>query len=106
MNIQRIVVTGMGMVTPLGCGVDTVWKRLLDGASGLLRLPEDFCKGLDAQVAAPVPGLREDAVAGLDIDSVVSAKDQRKMDRFIVLALAAAGQALQQANWHPRSAME
>jgi 3-oxoacyl-[acyl-carrier-protein] synthase II len=106
MIIQRIVVTGMGLVTPLGCGVDTVWKRLLDGASGLIRLPEDFCKGLDAQVAAPVPGLREDPVAGLDIDSVVSAKDQKKMDRFIVLALAAAGQALQQANWQPRSVME
>lgn len=106
MNIQRIVVTGMGLVTPLGCGVETVWKRLLDGASGLRRLPENFCNGLDAQVAAPVPSLQEDAVAGLDIDSVVSAKDQRKMDRFIVLALAAANQALHQANWQPRSAME
>lgn len=101
---HRIVVTGMGMVTPLGCGVDMVWRRLLGGASGVRRLAPALCAGLDAQVGAPVPSRHEDAQAGLDADSVVSAKDQRKMDRFIVLALAAAEEALAQANWHPRSA--
>lgn len=106
MDKQRIVVTGMGLVTPLGCGVNEVWQRLLAGASGLRRLPEVFCQGLDAQVAAQVPTLQEDAVVGLDMDRVVSGKDQRKMDRFIVLALAAAEQALQQAGWQPKSASE
>lgn len=106
MNNQRIVVTGMGLVTPLGCEVDLVWQRLLDGASGLRRLPEDFCKGLEAQVAAPVPSVKEDALGGLDIDSVVSAKEQRKIDRFIVFALAAADKALQQAGWQPRTPIE
>lgn len=103
MHKQRIVVTGMGLVTPLGCSLETVWKRLLQGASGLRRLPEAYCKGLAAQVAAQVPSVLEDGLAGLDIDSVVSGKDQRKMDRFIILALAAAEQALQQAGWKPSS---
>ena len=99
----RIVVTGMGMVTPLGCGVDTVWQRLLSGVSGLQRLPDALCAGLDAQVGARVPSVHDDALAGLDIDRVVSAKDHKKMDRFIVLALAAAEQALLQAKWQPES---
>lgn len=102
----RVVVTGMGAVTPLGCGVEPVWQRLLSGASGLQRLPEEFCAGLDAQVGARVPSVQEDPLAGLDIDSVVNAKDQKKMDRFIVLALAAAEQALAQAGWHPQSAQD
>jgi 3-oxoacyl-[acyl-carrier-protein] synthase II len=103
MNTQRVVVTGMGLVTPLGCGVDTVWQRLVAGGSGLRRLPDAFCRGLDAQVGAMVPTAQEDAEAGLDMDRVVSGKDQKKMDRFIVLALAAAEEALQQAGWQPQS---
>lgn len=103
MNKQRVVVTGMGLVTPLGCGVETVWQRLTGGASGLRRLPDEFCCGLDAQVGAIVPTVQEDAEAGLDIDRVVSGKDQKKMDRFIILALAAAEQALQQAGWQAQS---
>ncbi|MES2947459.1 MAG: beta-ketoacyl-ACP synthase II [Pseudomonadota bacterium] len=99
----RIVITGMGLVTPLGCGVDLVWQRLLSGASGLGRLPEDMCTGLDAKVGACVPAVQDDAEGGLDIDRVVNTKDQKKMDRFIVLALAAAEQALQQAGWHPQT---
>ena len=103
MNKQRVVVTGMGLVTPLGCGVETVWQRLSGGASGLRRLSDEYCRGLDAQVGAPVPSVQEDTEAGLDIDRVVTGKDQKKMDRFIVLALAAADQALQQAGWQPQS---
>lgn len=100
----RIVITGMGLVTPLGCGVDVVWQRLLAGKSGLQRLPDEVCAGLDAKVGAQVPTWEADPVAGLDIDRVVSTKDRKKMDRFIVLALAAAEQALAQAGWRAASA--
>lgn len=103
MSKQRIVVTGMGLVSPLGCGVDTVWQRLIAGDSGLRRLPEELCHGLDAQVGAMVPTVQEDSQAGLDMDRVVSCKDQKKMDRFIILALAAADEALQQAGWLPQT---
>jgi 3-oxoacyl-[acyl-carrier-protein] synthase II len=101
---SRVVITGMGLVTPLGCGVETVWQRLLSGASGLQRLPEEFCAGLDAKIGGRVPSLEDDAEVGLDVDRVVPAKDRKKMDRFIVLALAAAEQALAQADWHPDTA--
>ena len=102
-NRTRVVVTGMGMVTPLGCGVEPVWQRLLAGDTGVQRLPQEFCLGLDAQVGARVPSIQDDPQLGLDSDKVVSAKNQKKVDRFIVLALAAAEQALAQAGWRPES---
>lgn len=98
---QRIVITGMGIASPLGCGVETVWRRLLAGQSGIRRLPDEIAADLPAKVAGLVPDISEDAEAGLDPDKVASPKDQRKMDRFILLALAAAEEALQQANWFP-----
>jgi 3-oxoacyl-[acyl-carrier-protein] synthase II len=100
---QRIVITGMGIASPLGCGVETVWQRLLAGRSGIRRLPDDIAADLPAKVAGLVPTFTEDAEGGLDPDKVASPKDQRKMDRFILLALAAADEALQQANWHPET---
>ena len=104
MSSTRIVVTGMGAVTPLGYGVETVWQRLLAGQSGLRRLPEVFTEGLAAKVGAMVPTLSEDPLAGFDPDAVVSTKEQKKMDRFILFAIAAAKEALLQANWAPETA--
>ncbi|QJT25976.1 beta-ketoacyl-[acyl-carrier-protein] synthase II [Aeromonas media] len=106
MSSTRIVVTGMGAVTPLGYGVETVWQRLLAGQSGLRRLPEAFTEGLAAKVGAMVPSLTEDPLAGFDPDAVVPSKEQKKMDRFILFAIAAAKEALLQANWVPRTAAE
>ena len=104
MSSTRIVVTGMGAVTPLGYGVETVWQRLLAGKSGLRRLPEVFTEGLAAKVGAMVPTLAEDPLEGFDPDAVVSTKEQKKMDRFILFAIAAAKEALLQANWAPETA--
>ena len=91
----------MGIVSPLGCGVEEVWRRLLAGRSGLRRLPDEMVGDLPAKVAGVVPDRTEDPAAGFDTDSIVSPKDQRKMDRFIPLALAAAQEALAQACWPP-----
>lgn len=105
MNIRpQIVVTGMGAVTPLGVGVQPSWSRLLAGRSGLRRLPEALCAGLDAKVGGLVPTIDEDATAGFCEESVVSRNERKKMDRFIVLALAATAQALDQAGWYPQTA--
>ncbi|RYD83515.1 MAG: beta-ketoacyl-[acyl-carrier-protein] synthase II [Sphingobacteriales bacterium] len=98
---QRIVITGMGIVSPLGCGVETVWRRLLAGESGIRQLPDEIAADLPAKVAGLVPDVKDDSEGGLDADTVASPKDQRKMDRFILLALAAAREALIQANWFP-----
>ncbi|WP_251977685.1 beta-ketoacyl-ACP synthase II [Salinicola avicenniae] len=104
--MRRIVVTGMGILSPLGCGVDAVWQRLLSGASGLRRLPPETVEGLAAGVGGPVPGIDEDTTAGFDPDATMDPKERRKMDRFIQLAVAAAEEALAQANWYPTSDAE
>ncbi len=105
MNQQpRIVITGMGIASPLGCGIEPVWQRLLAGKSGLRRLPDEMVNDLPAKVGGVVPTIEEDAEAGLNPDAIVTPKDQRKMDRFILLALAATDEALQQAQWRPATA--
>ncbi|MDR3509197.1 MAG: beta-ketoacyl-ACP synthase II [Caulobacteraceae bacterium] len=99
---QRVVVTGLGVVSPLGCGAQTAWSRLLEGRSGVTRIPADLAPDVPAQIAGRVPSREEDPEAGFDLDAVVSGKDQKKMDRFIALALGAADEAIAQAGWAPR----
>ncbi len=103
---KRVVVTGMGAVTPLGRGVELVWQRLLAGASGIRALPEELIGDLAVRIGGQVPGLETDPLGGFDPDSVLSQKEQRKVDRFILFALAAAEDALIQAQWAPTSAIE
>jgi 3-oxoacyl-[acyl-carrier-protein] synthase II len=97
--MRRVVITGMGLVSPLGCNVELGWQRLLAGRSGITVLPEAVTEGVPAKVAGRVLPLSEDPEGGWDVDAIVSAKDQRKMDRFIPFALGAADQALAQAGW-------
>lgn len=101
--MRRVVVTGMGAVSPLGANVSSSWTRLLAGKSGIRRLPDEVVGDLPAKVGGVVPFLEEDAEAGFDPDSVLPPKDQRKVDRFILFALAAADEALAQARWKPVS---
>ncbi|AKA25386.1 beta-ketoacyl-ACP synthase II [Pseudomonas chlororaphis] len=101
---KRIVVTGMGAVTPLGCGVEQIWQRLLAGQSGIRRLPEALVGDLPISIGGQVPDRLEDPQAGFDPDAVLAPKEQRKMDRFILFALAAAQEALAQAGWAPQTA--
>lgn len=103
---RPVVVTGMGIVSPLGCGVNKVWNRLIAGHSGLSKLPEDVVGGLPSKVGGMVPLLDADADAGFDIDSVTSLKEQKRVDKFILFALAAAEEAIAQAGWQPRSAAD
>ncbi|BCT33835.1 beta-ketoacyl-ACP synthase II [Pseudomonas protegens] len=100
---KRIVVTGMGAITPLGCGVEQVWQRLLAGQSGIRQLPQEFIQDLPTTIGGQVPDALEDPQAGFDPDRLLAPKEQRKMDRFILFALAAAEEALAQANWKPDS---
>lgn len=104
MSMRRVVVTGMGMVSPLGCGVEKAWSRLIAGHSGLRALPEELVADVPAKVGGVVPIRVEDPAAGFDADRVASPKDQRKMDRFILFALAAAEEAIAQSGWLPTDA--
>lgn len=102
--MRRIVVTGMGLVSPLGCGVEASWRRLIEGRSGIRPLPADMVDDLPAKIAGIVPARADDEEAGFDPDMVVPPKDQRKMDRFILFALAAAQEAVSMAKWQPTTA--
>jgi 3-oxoacyl-[acyl-carrier-protein] synthase II len=97
---RRVVVTGMGLVTPLGIGLDQVWGRLIAGESGVRSIQSFDVSDLPARIAAQVP--RGDRESGLfNADDWVPPKDQRKMDEFIVYALAAAAQAVEDSGWTP-----
>jgi len=100
---KRIVVTGMGALTPLGCGVEQVWQRLLAGQSGIRQLPAELIGDLSISIGGQVQDRAQDPEAGFDPDQLLAAKEQRKMDRFILFALAAADEALAQAGWAPDS---
>ncbi|MGE5157472.1 MAG: beta-ketoacyl-ACP synthase II [Gemmatimonas sp.] len=99
--MRRIVVTGMGAVSPLGCGIEISWRRLLEGRSGLRLLPE-WSLALPARIAGLVPGRAEDVEGGFDPAEAAAPKNQRKMDRFILFALLATAEAVAQAKWAPQ----
>jgi len=100
--MRRVVVTGLGMVSPLGCGVDVSWSALLAGRSGISRIERFDVSDLPCQVAAMVP--RDPAAEGAFIaEDWMEPKEIRKVDDFIVYAVAAADQALKDAGWHPTS---
>lgn len=105
-TLRRIVVTGLGAISPLAAGVEASWARLLAGKSGIRHLPEGMVADLGTKIGGTVPGTESDPEAGFNPDSVVEPKEQRRMDRFILFALAAAEEALSQANWRPRTSAE
>jgi 3-oxoacyl-[acyl-carrier-protein] synthase II len=100
--MRRVVVTGMGLVTPLGVGLERNWSSLIEGESGISAIQSFDVADLPTKIAAQVP--RGDTASGLfNADDWVAPKDQRKMDGFIVFALAAAAQAVEDAGWSPDS---
>src|ERR1700742_1085639 len=100
--MRRVVVTGLGMVSPLGCGVETTWTRILDGRSGARKIDAFDVSDLPSKIACVVP--RGDGSDGtFNPDQWMEPKEQRKVDDFIVFAMAAARQALDDADWHPTS---
>ena len=97
---RRVVVTGMGIVSPLGIGADHVWGRLVAGESGISAIQGFDVKDLPAKVAGQVPaGSR--AENRFDPSEYIPVKEQKKMDRFIQLAYAAAVEAVQDSGWEP-----
>ncbi len=101
MTHSRIVITGMGMVSPLGCGVDKVWQRLCQGQSGISAIERFDVSDFPIKIAGQVPDISQDPEAGLDADVLLSAKERKKLGLFTIYAMAAAEEALAQANWFP-----
>ncbi|KAG1240403.1 hypothetical protein G6F68_017697 [Rhizopus microsporus] len=102
--MRRVVVTGLGLVTPLGVGVKTTWKNLLEGQCGIVSLGEGF-ESLPVRIAAKVPE------GSLEHGQFTSSEwldrgDDRVMAKFTQYAIAAARQALDDADWKPKDVQE
>src|ERR1700730_15457810 len=101
--LRRVVITGLGLVPPLGCGVEASWSRLIAGGNGARRVAEFEVADLACQIACVIPrGAR--AEGKFDPDDWLEPKEQRKVDDFIIYAMAAATQALGDADWKADSA--
>ena len=97
--MRRVVVTGLGMVTPLGVGVDHNWSRILAGQTGISRITRFKVDDISCQIAGQVPGA--DVEGGLDLDSFIDPREQRRQDRFIQLGVVAAQLAVEDSGWMP-----
>jgi 3-oxoacyl-[acyl-carrier-protein] synthase II len=100
--MRRVVVTGMGLVTPLACGVEETWSRLLAGNSGIKPITKFKVDDLPARIAADVP-YGDGAGATFNADQWVEPKEQRRVDEFIVFSLAAAQQAVTDSGYEPKT---
>jgi 3-oxoacyl-[acyl-carrier-protein] synthase II len=100
--MRRVVVTGMGIASPLGLGVERVWKRLINGESGIGAIQSFDTTELTAKIAGQIPpGTRADG--GLDLAEWMPVKDVKKMDRFIHLGIVAASEAMEDSGWVPET---
>ena len=98
--MRRVVVTGLGMVTPLACGVEETWKRLLAGESGAASITRFDASHLLTDYACEIP-MGDGTEGTFNPDDTMSAKDRRKVDDFILYGMAAADQAVKDAGWTP-----
>ena len=105
-STKRVVVTGMGVVSPLGCGVELVWERLIAGRSGIRRLTDALVPDVPSKIGGVVPSIDDDSEGGFHPGRLITDKDRKKMDRFIQMAIFAAEEAISQAEWRPTSEME
>ncbi len=99
--MRRVVVTGMGMVTPLGDGVDTNWRRLMAAESGIRAIQAFDTSDLATKIAGEVPQ-GDKANGHFNVDDYLAPKEQRKLDKFIIFGIAAAQQAVEDSGWMPQ----
>ena len=105
MNMRRVVVTGMGIASPLGVGVEHVWRRLVAGESGIGPIVGFDPADLPCKVAGELPaGSRVEG--GFDLNEWVPPKEQKKMDSFIHIGMAAAVEAMEESGWTPETEEE
>jgi 3-oxoacyl-[acyl-carrier-protein] synthase II len=100
--MRRVVVTGMGIASPLGVGVEHVWKKLINGESGIRAIQSFDTTELTAKIGGQVPAGKR-AEGGLDLAEWIPVKDLKKMDRFIHLGLVAASEAMEDSGWVPET---
>jgi len=104
--MRRVVVTGMGLTTPLGNGVDINWKRLTSGVVGINKIENFDVSDLPCKIAGQVPNINNDPEGGLDIDKWIEPREYKRIDRFISYGIISAVQAVEHSGWKPKSENE
>jgi 3-oxoacyl-[acyl-carrier-protein] synthase II len=104
--MRRVVVTGMGLTTPLGNGVDVNWKRLTSGVVGINKIENFDVSDLPCKIAGQVPNIINDPKGGLDIDNWIEPREYKRIDRFISYGIISAVQAVEHSGWKPKSENE
>ena len=101
--MRRVVVTGMGLTTPLGNGVDINWKRLTSGVVGINKIENFDVSDLPCKIAGQVPSINNDPEGGLDIDKWIEPREYKRIDRFISYGIISAIQAIEDSGWKPQT---
>ena len=104
--MRRVVVTGMGLTTPLGNGIDVNWKRLTSGVVGINKIENFDVSDLPCKIAGQVPNINNDPEGGLDIDNWIERREYKRIDRFISYGIISAVQAVEHSGWKPKSENE
>ena len=101
--MRRVVVTGLGLLTPLGLGKDTNWKRLLSGFVGINKIDNFDVSDLPCKIAGQIPKKSDDPEGGLSIDDWIEPREYKRIDRFISYGLISATQAVEDSGWVPNN---
>lgn len=104
--MRRVVITGMGIVSPLGVGVDKNWAELTNGKSGIRKITRFDASDMSSQIAGMVPYQSEGAADGFNADDTLAPKEQKKVDTFILYGMMAADEAVADSGWKPSNVHE
>ncbi len=104
--MRRVVVTGLGILTPLGLGTDINWKRLVSGTVGINKISNFDVSDLPCKIAGQIPNKDDDPEGGLNIDDWIEPRDFKRIDRFIAYGLISATQAVEDSGWKPQTEIQ
>ena len=104
--MRRVVVTGLGLLTPLGLGIDINWKRLISGSVGINQIKNFDVSDLPCKIAGQIPTKEDDPEGGLDVDDWIEPRDYKRLDRFIAYGLISASLAIEDSGWKPQKDFE
>ena len=104
--MRRVVVTGLGLLTPLGLGVEINWKRLISGKVGINKISDFDVSDLTCKIAGQIPYYHDDKEGGLDLDNWIEPREYKRIDRFIAYGIISAAQAVKDSGWKPQNENE
>ena len=104
--MRRVVVTGLGLLTPLGIGVELNWRRLISGSVGINKINDFEVSDLPCKIAGQIPSVKDDNEGGLDLDNWIEPREFKRIDRFIAYGIISAVQAVEDSGWTPKTENE